>query len=102
MAKIVLEEKVKFSQQSYLSDILFKSDNAQLELLCLEEGQEVVPHAENFQVIILVISGRGSLTQGTDVYDLKPDSVIIFEGTEPCGIKACGQLVLVRYVIPSP
>ncbi|MBM4054784.1 MAG: hypothetical protein FJ264_08960 [Planctomycetes bacterium] len=102
MGKIILKEKVNFSQQTYLSDVLFKSSNIQLELLCLEKGQEIIPQKVNSQVVILVVSGNGTLTQGTNVYDLKPDLVIIFEGMEPCGIKAREQMVVVRYSVPPP
>jgi len=102
VGKIILKEKVKFSQQSYLSDVLFKSGNVQLELLCLEEGQEIISQRVNSQVIILIVSGNGTLTQGADECDLKPDSVIICEGMESCGIKAREQMVIVRYIIPPP
>lgn len=102
VGKIVLEEKVRYSQESYLSDILFKSDNVQLELLCLEEGQEIISQTANSQVIILVVSGSGSINSGTVAYDLKPGLVIICEGMEKFGTKAHERMVILQYVIPPP
>lgn len=102
MGKIVLEEKVKFSQQSYLSDTLFKSNNLLLELLCMEEGQAVLSKIRNSQIILLVVSGNGSLTQGSDTCSLKADSLLIFEGVEQFEIKASKQMTILQYVIPPP
>ena len=102
MGKIDLKEQVEFSKEKYVSKILFDSDTIRIVLFCLEKGQEVPPHTVKSQVIMLVVSGKGSVTVGNSTYKVKPDTVTVCESMQAHGIKADEQMVVLAYIVPRP
>ena len=102
MGKIDLKEHIEFSEEKYVSKILFDSDKVRMVLFCLEKGQEVPPHTVKPQVVMLVISGKGSFTVGGKTYKVKSDSVAICESMEAHGIKADEQMVVLASITPRP
>ncbi|MCF6157792.1 MAG: cupin domain-containing protein [wastewater metagenome] len=102
MGKINLSEHIEFSKEKYVSKILFDSDAMRMVLFCLEKGQEVPPHTAQPQVVMLVISGKGSFLIGDKTYQVKPDSVAVCKSMEAHGIKADEQMVVLASIIPRP
>lgn len=102
MGKIDLNEHIEFSEEKYVSKILFDSDKVRIVLFCLKKGQEVPPHTAKPQVVMQVISGNGSFMVGNQTYKVKPDSVAICESMEAHGIKAEEPMVVLTSIIPRP
>ncbi len=102
MGKISLKEHIKFSQEKYISKILFDSEKARLVLFCLEKGQEIVPHTVKSQVVMVVVSGKGTITVGNKTHKVKQDSLVVSESMEAHGIKADEQMVVLATIIPRP
>lgn len=102
MDKINLKDYVEFSKEKYVSKILYDCDKVRMVLFCLEKGQEVHPHTVKPQVIMLVISGEGSLIVGNKTYAVKPDSVVVCESMEAHGIKADDRMVVLASIVPRP
>lgn len=102
MGEIDFKGQVEFSKEKYVSKILFDCDKVRLVLFCLEKGQEVPPHTVKPQVIMQVISGKGSFTVGNQTHTVKPDSIAVCESMEAHGIKADEQMVVLASIIPRP
>lgn len=102
MGEIDLKGQIEFSKEKYISKILFDCDKVRLVLFCLEKGQEVPPHTVKPQVIMYVISGRGTFTVGDHTYSVKSDSAAVCESMEAHGIKADEQMVVLASIIPRP
>ncbi|MDR4506828.1 MAG: hypothetical protein MRJ65_01100 [Candidatus Brocadiaceae bacterium] len=102
MGKIILKDHIEFSKERCLSTVLFDSDKANVQLFCLEKGQEVPSQALQSQVIMIVISGQGVFSVGDKEYPAKMDSVVVCESLEPHGLKADEQMVVLVYTIPLP
>ncbi len=102
MGKISLKEHIEFSQEKYISKILFDSEKARLVLFCLEEGQEIATHTVKSQVVMVVVSGKGAITVGNKTHTVKQDSLVVSESMEAHGIKADEQMVVMATIIPRP
>lgn len=102
MGEIDFKGQIEFSEEKYVSKILFDSDKVRLVLFCLEKGQEVPPHIVKPQVTMLVFSGKGSFTIGNQTYKVKPDTLAVCESMEAHGIKADEQMVVLTSIIPCP
>lgn len=100
MGKIDLKNQIEFSQEKYISKILFDSDKVRMVLFCLEKGQEVPAHTVEPQVVMVVLAGKGSFIIGNKTYAAKQDSVVICESKEAHGIKADEQMVVLASIIP--
>ena len=102
MGKISLKEHIEFSPEKYISKILFDSEKARLVLFCLEKGQEIAPHTVKSQVVMVVVSGKGTITAGNKTHKVKQDSLVVSESMEAHGIKAEEQMVVLATIIPRP
>jgi quercetin dioxygenase-like cupin family protein len=100
MGKIDLKNSIEFSKEKYISKILFDSDKVRMVLFCLEKGQEVPAHTVESQVVMVVLTGKGSFIVGNKTHAAKQDSVVICENMEAHGIKADEQMVVLASIIP--
>jgi quercetin dioxygenase-like cupin family protein len=65
---------------------VLKTDWFNVVLICLEEKQEIPPHPEPYAVLFQVLEGTGTITVGTERYNVKPNHVVFVPKDEVRGI----------------
>ncbi|MBE0524328.1 MAG: cupin domain-containing protein [Methanosarcinales archaeon] len=71
-----LKELVEYSTTAPVKKDILSTEWFNVVLVCLEEGQEIQPHPEPYSVLFQVIDGEGTITVGTEKYDVKPNHII--------------------------
>jgi quercetin dioxygenase-like cupin family protein len=93
------EQKYDLSQfASFLPDEKTKSDvfrgkHFNIVVMCLDEGYEIPPHHEPYDVFFYVVAGKGIFTAGTKQWDAESGSMI-FAPAGIRGIKCVGRLTI--------
>ncbi len=97
-----MKSQIEFSQEKYISKILFDSDKVRMVLFCLGKGQEVPAHTVESQVVMVVLTGKGLFIVGDKTYTAKQDTVVICKSNEAHGMKAEEQMAVLACIIPRP
>jgi quercetin dioxygenase-like cupin family protein len=71
-----LQDLIEYSRTTRVVKDVLMTDWFNVVLVCLEAGQEIQPHPEPYAVLFHVIKGEGTITAGTERYDVKPNHVI--------------------------
>jgi quercetin dioxygenase-like cupin family protein len=74
------------------SDV-FKGKHFNIVVICLDDGYEIPPHHEPYDVFFYVVSGRGVFTAGEKRWDASPGSMI-FAPSGVRGIKCLSRLTV--------
>jgi quercetin dioxygenase-like cupin family protein len=72
---------------------VFKGKHFNVVVICLDSGQEILPHDEPYDVFFYVVSGRGIFTTGEKQWEAGPGSMI-FAPAGPRGIKCVERLTI--------
>jgi quercetin dioxygenase-like cupin family protein len=72
---------------------VFKGKHFNIVVICLDDGYEILPHHEPYDVFFYVISGRGVFTAGEKRWDAEPGSMI-FAPAGVRGIKCLSRLTI--------
>ena len=73
---------------------LLKTTSFNVVLICLEAGQEIPPHPEQYAVCFYVIAGRGAFTVGDKQFELAIGEMIFAQANEVRGIQSKEKLTL--------
>jgi quercetin dioxygenase-like cupin family protein len=76
MEHINLQDLIEYSRIARIKKDVLLTDWFNVVLVCLEEGQEISPHPEPYAVLFHVIDGEGTITAGTERYEVKPNHMI--------------------------
>jgi quercetin dioxygenase-like cupin family protein len=71
-----LQDLIEYSRKTRVVKDVLMTDWFNVVLVCLEKGQEISPHPEPYAVLFHVIEGEGTITAGTERYDVKPNHMI--------------------------
>jgi quercetin dioxygenase-like cupin family protein len=71
-----LQDLIEYSRTTRVVKDVLMTDWFNVVLVCLEKGQEISPHPEPYAVLFHVIEGEGTITAGTERYDVKPNHMI--------------------------
>jgi len=74
---------------------LLKTTNFNVALICLEAGQEIPPHPEQYGVCFYIINGKGLFTVGNEQFELASGEMIFAPADEMRGILSRERLVLI-------
>ena len=74
------------------SDV-FKGKHFNIVVICLDDGYEIPPHHEPYDVFFYVVSGRGVFTAGAKQWDAEPGTMI-FAPAGVRGIKCISRLTV--------
>lgn len=67
---------IEYDEPAPVKKDLFKTEWYNVVLVCLEAGQEIPPHPEPYAVLFVVLDGEGTITVGTERYEVKPNHLI--------------------------
>ena len=81
--KYELDQFVKFVPGDRAKSDVFKSGHFNIVVICLDDGYEIPPHHEPYDVFFYVVSGRGIFTAGEKQWAARPGSMIF----APVGIR---------------
>lgn len=101
--KIRIKDQAKFRADKMAKIALATTSRAQLDLYCLEPGQEQKPHAHDDQdKIYYVLEGRGRVRLGDAEEVLEPGEAIVAPAGTPHGLANVGQGRLLALVVVTP
>ncbi len=101
--KIRVSEHAKFRPDKMAKIALATTPRAQLDLYCLEPGQDQKPHAHDDQdKIYLVLEGRGRVVVGAATETLEAGEAIVAPAGTAHGIANDGTARLTVLVVVTP
>lgn len=71
-----LQGLIEYHTNAPVKHDLLKTEWFNVVLVCLEAGQEIPPHPEPYAVLFVVLEGAGTITVGTERYEVKPNHLI--------------------------
>lgn len=72
---------------------VFKGEHFNIAVICLDDGYEIPPHHEPYDVFFYVVSGKGIFTAGEKKWGAQPGSMV-FAPAGVRGIKCLEQLTI--------
>jgi quercetin dioxygenase-like cupin family protein len=84
---------LKFVPGDKTKSDIFKGKHFNIVLICLDDGYEIPPHHEPYDVFFYVVSGRGVFTVDEKQWDAEPGSMI-FSPAGVRGIKCLSRLTV--------
>ena len=84
----------EFSAAGPVKKDLIKTAGSNIVLICLEEGQVILPHPEPYAVVFVVLQGEGIVTSGTTENPVKPQHLVSVKKDENRGIRCNQRMVL--------
>jgi mannose-6-phosphate isomerase-like protein (cupin superfamily) len=101
--KIRVSEHAKFRPDKMAKIALATTPRAQVDLYCLEPGQDQKPHAHDDQdKIYFVLEGRGRVVLGSATESLEPGEAVVAQAGVSHGIANDGPGRLTVLVVVSP
>ncbi|MGQ9546860.1 MAG: cupin domain-containing protein [Dehalococcoidia bacterium] len=91
--KYDIEQFAKFVTGDRTKSDVFKGKHFNIVVICLDDGYEIPPHDEPYDVFFYIVSGRGIFTAGTRRWDASPGSMI-FAPAGARGIKCLSRLTI--------
>lgn len=83
--------------------LLHDSADARVVIFRIEPGQEVPIHTSASTVVLMVVSGTGTVAGGDTERAVVPGDIVAYEEHEPHGMRAAGeQLVIAAIIAPRP
>ena len=67
---------------------VLRSEGINAVQVILGPGKEILPHPEDYAVLIVVLKGRGRMTTGDGVWEVRPGDVVHLGRGEMRGISA--------------
>ena len=91
--KYAIDQFLKFIAGDKTKSDVFKGKHFNVVVICLDDGYEIPPHHEPYDVFFYVVSGRGVFTAGEKRWDASPGSMI-FAPAGVRGIKCLSRLTV--------
>jgi quercetin dioxygenase-like cupin family protein len=83
--------------------LLHDSADARVVMFRIESGQQVPVHTSTSTVLLVVVSGTGTVAGGDSERRVGPGDIIAYDPREPHGMRADGeQLVIAAIIAPRP
>jgi len=67
---------IEYHETAPVKKDILKTEWFNVVLICLKAEQEIPPHPEPYAVLFVVLGGEGTITVGTERYEVKPNHVI--------------------------
>ena len=88
-----IDQFVKFIPSDKTKSDVLNSKHFNIAVICLDDGYEIPPHHEPYDVFFYVVSGRGVFTVGEKRWNAEPGSMI-FSPAGVRGIKCLSRLTI--------
>lgn len=77
--------------------------DARVVLFRIEPGQEVPVHTSTSTVLLMIVSGSGSVAGADGERAVRAGDIVAYDSNEPHGMRATGeQLVIAAVIAPRP
>jgi quercetin dioxygenase-like cupin family protein len=93
MRRSRLPDKQAFSSERFLPTLVYGSERVRAFLLCLEPGQGLPVRADSEEMVCCVLEGRGKVTVGEEVEEVRAGDLVGAAPGEARGIEAEERLV---------
>jgi len=91
--KYDMDQFLKFVPGHKTKTDVFKGEHFNIVVICLDDGSEIPPHHEPYDVFFYAVSGRGVFTVGEKRWDAEAGSMI-FSPAGVRGIKCLSRLTI--------
>jgi quercetin dioxygenase-like cupin family protein len=81
--KYDIDDFTKFLPGDRVKSDVFKSKHFNIVVICLDDGYEISPHHERYDVFFYVVSGNGVITAGEKQWHVKPGTMVF----APAGVR---------------
>jgi len=71
MERTNLHSLIEYSRNERVKKDIIKTGWANVVLICLEKGQKILPHPEQYAVLFQVLDGEGTITIGATRYEVR-------------------------------
>ena len=83
--------------------LLHDSADARVVIFRIDPGQEVPIHTSASTVVLVIVSGTGTVAGADGERSVGPGDIVAYEEQEPHGMRAAGeQLVIAAIIAPRP
>jgi len=89
-----LNEKIVFSDEKPIKRHFLNAKGFHAALICLKSGVEILPHPEDYGVLLTVLEGKGIFTDINGKFTLTKNQSIYIKRDEIRGIKAIEDLAI--------
>ena len=91
--KYDLGQFMRFQPGNRTKSDVFKGKHFNIVVICLDDGHEIQPHHEPYDVFFYVVSGRGIFTAGEKQWSAEPGSMV-FAPDGVRGIKCLERMTI--------
>jgi quercetin dioxygenase-like cupin family protein len=89
-----LNKKIVLSDEKPIKKHFLNTKGFHAALICLKTGLEILPHPEDYDVLLTVLAGKGVFTDVNGQSTLTKNQSIFIKKNEVRGIKAIEDLVI--------
>jgi len=91
--KFDIDQFIRFLPGDKIKSDVFRGKHFNVVVICLDDGYEISPHEEPYDVLFYVVSGKGIFTAGKKQWHAEPGSMI-FAPDGVRGIKCLERLTI--------
>jgi len=96
-----LTDTVAYSENSIVSKVISRSENANLTLFAFDAGQSLTKHTSPFNAMIQLLEGTARIEIGETSFDLSGGNMIIMPANIPHAVEATSRfkmmLTMIKY-----
>jgi quercetin dioxygenase-like cupin family protein len=98
-----LKKIIRFQPDRIFREMIGETPEMRVALMCLEPGQELIPHKAPMQLLMYVVEGSGVFTVGDEEIEADEKTAILCRPMAPHGFKASKgkRLVVMAVVTPA-
>ena len=83
--------------------LVHDSADARVVMFRIDPGQEAAVHTSKSTVLLLIVSGAGSVAGAQGERSVKAGDIVVYDPREPHGMRATSeQLVIAAVIVPRP
>jgi quercetin dioxygenase-like cupin family protein len=103
MAKVLDFKKIAtFNDERIFREMLYESPEMRIALMCLEEGQNLLPHKAPLRLVMYCVEGKGTFTVGDEEIIADQGTAIVCEPMVEHGFSAnLGSRLTVMAVVTA-
>ena len=102
-ARVVAAEAVANHPARPATALVHDTADARVVMFRIEPGQEVPVHTSASTVLLVVVSGTGTVAGADGDRRVGPGDIVAYDPREPHGMRAAGeQLVIAAIIAPRP
>jgi quercetin dioxygenase-like cupin family protein len=90
-----LDSLAEFSERGQVKKDLLKAGGFNSVLVCLDDGQEIMPHPEPYYALFIICEGEGVITHGGEKSSVRAGDMVFAGSNEIRGIRCLKRMKIV-------